>query len=102
MLVIRAALVKESMIYTESCDSYPSKWWVAPTTDMMKDPDGLCLDFHGTACKSTSLQPDRTIPQITGKELTEEEEEKMEKIKINIVPLYLELKKEVKGNFLST
>ena len=82
----------EGMIYTKSSDSFPESWWRPPTAHLLSDSAALGLDFHGNACKSTSLEPSRTVAHDLQKDLTEAEKEKMEYIKTNVVPLYMKLK----------
>ena len=82
----------EEMMNTKSSDSFPESWWRPPTAHMLSNSSALDLDFHGNACKSTSLEPVRTVAHDLDKELTEDEQKKLEHIKTKVVPLYNHLK----------
>ena len=85
----------KTMLDLKSTDSFPETWWRPSTAHLLADSSGLDLDFHGNACKSTSLEPVRTIAHDTGKDLTEDEIMKLENIRANVIPLYHNLRMAV-------
>ena len=85
----------EAMMQTKSSHTYPEDWWIPPTISMLNDPAVHGHDWHGTACKSSTLEPIRTISEGPENELTEEDKAKLEQIKNEVMPLYMQLKKEI-------
>ena len=85
----------EAMMQTKSSHTYPEDWWLPPVIDLLNDPAALDFDWHLTACRSTTLEPTRTIAKDPRKELTKKEKEKLEQIRNEVMPLYMQLKREI-------